>query len=261
MSHWKHILVQQDKNWAQLILNRPKVLNALNHELLTELGQAVEWVAQSKDIRALIITGSGEKAFVAGADIREFINIVTGEEAAKVARFGQNIFQQIENLDIPVIMAVNGLALGGGCELALAGDLVIATEQARFGQPEINLGIIPGYGGTQRLARAIGVSNATYYCMTGEQFSAQQAMDWGWVCRIVPSEQLQSIAIDLAQKLATQPPKAISFIKQAIHQGVHMDLSHGLQLEANLFGLVWQTKDRQEGIRAFIEKRKPNFSD
>ncbi|SFI64526.1 enoyl-CoA hydratase/isomerase family protein [Thermoflavimicrobium dichotomicum] len=259
MAQWEHILVEQGGNWVLLTLSRPKVLNALNRELLEELDEAITWVESSDDIRVVIITGAGEKAFVAGADITELREISSAIEAEQLALIGQRVFNRIENLSKPVIMAVNGFALGGGCELAMCGDIILAAENARFGQPEINLGVIPGYGGTQRLARAVGKNMAKYLCMTGDFLSAAEAKELGLVQKIFPSDLLLIEAKKLAEKIAQKAPIALNLIKKAIHQGLDADLETGLKMEAAYFGLTFQTEDRIEGMDAFLQKRQPQF--
>ncbi|MBA4495355.1 enoyl-CoA hydratase/isomerase family protein [Paenactinomyces guangxiensis] len=259
MSNWKHIRSDQGEGWVLLTLSRPKVLNALNRELLEELNEAVDWIEKTDSVRVVIITGSGEKAFVAGADISEFNEIKAASQAEQMALRGQSLFRRIENLHKPVIMAVNGYALGGGCELAMCGDIILAAENARFGQPEVNLGIIPGYGGTQRLARAVGKNMAKYLCMTGEMITAAEAQRLGLVQKIVPAPELIKEAKQLAGQLAQKAPLAIQLIKKSIHNGLDVDLGTGLQLEASYFGLSFNTEDRTEGVNAFLEKRAPRF--
>ncbi|SHE95893.1 enoyl-CoA hydratase/3-hydroxypropionyl-coenzyme A dehydratase [Seinonella peptonophila] len=259
MSKWKYVKVERGGRWVTLTLNRPQVLNALNQELLQELGEIFDWIASVMEIHVVIVRGAGEKAFAAGADIAQFVDLQTDAEARQLSRLGQNVFQQIENLHKPVIMAVNGYALGGGCELALAGDIVLAAEHARFGQPEVNLGIIPGYGGTVRLSRAIGISRALQLCMTGDPFTAQEAKEWGWVWRVLPFDQLFAEAENLAKQLSNQPAQALAQLKKTIRQGYELPLAEALELESKAFGTVWETTDRKEGISAFLEKRKPLF--
>lgn len=259
MKTYKHLLVEQTEGTVVLTLNRPKVLNALNAELLEELDQVVTWLEQEESVRAVVITGAGEKSFVAGADISELRQIETSIEAEQKALRGQAIFQKIEDLTKPVIMAINGFALGGGCELAMCGDIILASDRASFGQPEINLGVIPGYGGTQRLARAIGRNHAKYLCMTGDRISAQEAYQLGLVQKIVPANELLNEAKRLADQLAKKAPLALHFIKKAIHNGVEVDLKNGLRMEASYFGLTFHSHDRVEGMDAFLEKRHPDF--
>lgn len=259
MSDWKYLNVEFEGNTAVLTISREKVLNALNQDLLNELEEAVASVEQSEDVRALVITGAGEKAFVAGADIKELREISRPDQAEAKAKRGQALFNRIEELNIPVIMAVNGFALGGGLELALSGDIILASENAKFGQPEVNLGVIPGYGGTQRLARLIGKQAAKYLCMTGEMISAEEARRLGIVYQVFPSDQLLPKAKELAQLLAKKAPLAVRFVKKAINQGAEADLRSGLQMEAAYFGLSFATEDRVEGMDAFLEKREPLF--
>lgn len=259
MSNWSNIVVEEGEGWAMLTLSRPKVLNALNHELLKELNEAIAWVEQNEAIRVLIITGAGEKAFVAGADITELRQVESAHTAEQLSRFGQAIFSRIEQLPKPVIMAVNGYALGGGCELAMSGDVILASENARFGQPEVNLGVIPGYGGTQRLARAIGTRMAKYLCMTGEMITAVEALRVGLVQKVLPAEELLPSAKQLAQQLAQKAPFALTYIKKSIQHGMDVDLETSLRLEASYFGLSFDTEDRMEGMDAFIEKRAAQF--
>ncbi|RAL24537.1 enoyl-CoA hydratase/isomerase family protein [Thermoflavimicrobium daqui] len=259
VNQWKHIMLEQGNGWALLTLSRPKVLNALNQELLQELNEAITWVEQADDVRVLILTGAGDKAFVAGADIAELRQIDSALEAEKVALQGQALFNRIENLSKPVIMAVNGFALGGGCELSLCGDIILSSDNARFGLPEVNLGVIPGYGGTQRLARAIGKNMAKYLCMTGDFLTAAEAKELGLVQKLIPKEHLLDEAKQLAEKIAQKAPLALNLIKKAVHRGLDTDLQTGLGVEAAYFGLAFQTDDRLEGMDAFLQKRQPQF--
>lgn len=256
---WNNIVLEQGNGWALLTIQRPQVLNALNRETLEELSEAVDWVEQNEDVRCLIITGAGEKAFVAGADINELRQIESAAEAQRLAAKGQALFSKIEELDKPVIMAVNGFALGGGCELAMSGDILIASENAKFGQPEVNLGVIPGYGGTQRLARLVGKATAKYWCLTGEIISAAEAYRLGLVQKVTPPDMLLDESKRLAEVLAKKAPIAMKYIKRTINQGAETDLQSGLQLEAACFGLTFDTRDRIEGMDAFLQKRKPEF--
>ncbi len=256
---WEYVSLKIDQTWALITLARPKVLNALNQQLLGELLEAIVNVSTLPNVKALIITGEGEKAFAAGADIGELQMLENAYRAEQIANFGQMVFSSIEQLSIPVIMAVNGYALGGGCELALAGDIIIASENAMFGQPEVNLGVIPGYGGTQRLARAIGEKNAKYYILTGETFTSNEAKQLGLVQKVVPLKKLLPEAKQLAEKLANLAPIALQYAKKSIHNGLEMSLESGLKQEASYFGLSFTTADRQEGMGAFLEKRKPIF--
>jgi enoyl-CoA hydratase len=248
-----------EQSIAILTLNRPKVLNALNEQMLSEMMKAIQQINTQTEIKALVITGAGSKAFAAGADIMELRLIENAALAEKQALLGQKVFDSLENMPIPVIMAVNGFALGGGCELALAGDVLFAAETAQFGQPEINLGTIPGYGGTQRLARAIGEKNAKYYIFSGEFFTSEQALQFGLVQKIFPLDQLVVEAKRYAKKLAKLAPIALQYVKKSIHNGLEIPLEKALKLEASYFGITFQTADRIEGMDAFLEKRKPTF--
>lgn len=255
----KNIELKQEKGWALLTIQRPKVMNALNGETLEELEKALDWVEANPEIRVLVVTGAGEKAFVAGADIKELRQIPSSTEAERLAARGQDLFTRIEELPIPVIMAVNGFALGGGFELALSGDILFVSEKARFGLPEINLGVLPGYGGTQRLARLVGKPTAKYYALTGEMISAEEALRLGIAQKMTAPDQLLHEATQLAEMLAKKAPVAMGYIKRVINQGVETDLKTALRLEASYFGVVFNTEDRLEGMDAFLEKRAASF--
>ncbi|MBD1372202.1 enoyl-CoA hydratase/isomerase family protein [Hazenella sp. IB182357] len=260
MNGHKYIQFEQVDHIAVITLSRPKVLNALSRALLEELDEAITWVENSNETRALIITGAGEKAFVAGADIGELRSVPSGYEAEELALKGQAVFNRIENLAKPVIMAVNGFALGGGCELAMSGDIILAADRAKFGQPEVHLGVIPGYGGTQRLARLIGKNRAKYMCMTGEMIDAEEAYRLGLVQKVIPAAELIDEAKKLAKTLAQKAPLALRYIKKSIHTGVEVDLKTGLEMEAAFFGLTFDSEDRKEGMDAFVEKRAARFT-
>jgi enoyl-CoA hydratase len=253
------LLLERDGPVALITVNRPAVLNALSFQVLDVLRRMILDLQADSGVRAVIITGAGEKSFIAGADINELARQtpVTGSD---VARRGQALFTLIETLGKPVIAAVNGYALGGGCELALACTIRLAAETAKFGQPEINLGIIPGYGGTQRLSRLVGAGRALELMLIGAPISAAEAFRIGLVNRVLPVPELLPAAKTLAGQLAAQPPIAIRYILEATHRGLGMTLADGLALEATLFGLVTATDDMREGTRAFLEKRKPAFS-
>jgi enoyl-CoA hydratase len=251
------IVVQNDGATATITLNRPTVLNALNAELLAELSIALIELEDHPDIRAIIITGSGEKAFAAGADIGELNALSDAYEGADKARVGQEVTLQIERMRTPVIMAVNGFALGGGCELAMAGDIRIASENAKFGQPEVNLGLIPGYGGSQRTTRLVGPGMAMYLCLSGEIIDAAEALRIGLVQKVVPLAELLNEAKRLANVIASKAPLAIAACKRVINEGAHLAIADALELEALEFGKLVTTDDFQEGTSAFLEKRKP----
>ena len=244
---------------ATLTLNRPDVLNALNAELLDALSARLRQLDARDDVRAVIITGAG-KAFAAGADIGELNEIRSGVEGAAKARNGQQITLQIERTRKPVIMAINGFALGGGCELAMAGDIRIASERAKFGQPEVNLGLIPGYGGSQRTTRLCGRGMAMYLCLTGEIVDAQTALRIGLVQKVVPPDELQPEATRIAQTIASKAPLAIEACKRAVNNGANVSLPDALEFEALEFGTLVGTSDFREGTRAFLEKRQANWS-
>ena len=248
-----------DGTVATLTLNRPAVLNALNAALLTMLEEALDAFTGDPTLRAIIITGAGERAFAAGADIAELAELRGAVAGAQKARTGQRITQLIEALPVPVIAAVNGFALGGGCELAMACDLRIASENAKFGQPEVNLGIPPGYGGTQRTARLLGPGMALFMCLTGETIDAVEAHRIGLVQRVVPIADLMPEARRIANVIAAKAPLAITATKRAIREGAALPLAEGLALEALHFGAMVSTNDFHEGTRAFLEKRKPVF--
>ncbi|HEX8221862.1 MAG TPA: enoyl-CoA hydratase-related protein [Chloroflexia bacterium] len=252
--------VDEDRGIALITINRPDKLNALNHLLLNELDAALDEVTEHSRVWALVITGAGTKAFVAGADINEIATLESQEDGVEFSRFGQHVFSRIEALTIPVIMAVNGYALGGGLELAMCGDVRYASDTAQFGQPEVNLGVIPGYGGTQRLARLIGRDRAKLLIFTGERIPAEEAYRLGLVDRVLPATDLVDEALELAATLANKAPRAIALAKMAINEGISMPLTEALELEAQLFGQVVDTEDRTEGANAFKEKRQPHWT-
>lgn len=256
---YQNILVEREKNYAVITLNRPKVLNALNQALVAELDAALDELAADEGIRAVVLTGAGERAFAAGADIGEFNALPSASVAAEFSLRGQAVLNKIERLPKPVIAAINGFALGGGCELIMACDIRLAAGTARLGQPEINLGIIPGYGGTQRLARLVGKGAAKLLCLTGDHITADEALRIGLVDKVVPAADLLAEAKALAAKLASKAPVAVAAIKQAINVGIESTLADGLAFEAAQFGLVFDTEDRVEGVNAFLEKRQPTW--
>lgn len=259
MGDYKNLKIAQEGPVAVITISRSEVLNALNQETKEELSQLLQALNQDKTIRAIILTGSGEKAFCAGADIAELKSLDSKSGKAR-AIAGQKLTKQIDALDKPVIAAVNGYALGGGCELAMACDFRIASENAKFGQPEVNLGLIPGFGGTQRLPRLIGKGKAMELILTGDIIDAQVALRIGLVQHVVASEKLLETAKEIALKIASKGPIAIKLSKKAIHDGLQLNLSDGLNLEAELFAQICQTNDKAEGTAAFLEKRKPNFT-
>jgi enoyl-CoA hydratase len=243
---------------ALVTLNRPKVLNALNIRLVGELSEAMAQAKRDPSVKVVILTGAGEKAFAAGADIAELAELDT-VEAVNFARRGQRLTRDMELLGKPVIAAVNGFALGGGCEIAMACTLRIAAETARLGQPEVNLGIIPGYGGTQRLTRLVGKGCALDLILTGRMVGAQEALAMGLVNQVVPAAELMDAARKLAGTLMEKGPLALRFSMEAVHGGMEMGLDDALGWEAHLFGLSAATDDMKEGTKAFLEKRKAEF--
>ena len=252
----EHILLEESDQFLILTLNRPKALNALNQKVFEEL----EYVLTNRipDLcRGIIITGAGDKAFVAGADIKEFLSL-DNESAEKLSSNGQRIFQMIEDLPIPAIAAVNGYALGGGCELAMACHMRIVSNTAKFGQPEVNLGIIPGYGGTQRLTRLVGRTKALEWIMTGELIDANKALALGLVNVVVDQEMVLSESIKLLEKISLKAPLAIAAAIRTVNAADN-DTSSGYRMEATEFGRLADTKDFKEGSTAFIEKRKAIF--
>jgi enoyl-CoA hydratase len=244
---------------AFITLNRPKVLNALNNATFVELEAAFLAVSQDPAIRAVVVTGAGEKAFVAGADIQELAPLGAVEGHAMAAR-GQAVFDLIENCGKPVIAAINGFALGGGCELAMACTIRIASENARMGQPEVKLGILPGYGATQRLPRLVGKGAALKLLLTGDMVGAGEAFRIGLVDEVVPAEALLPRAEALARSIAVNAPLAVRGCLEAVHTGYDLPLASALALEASLFGLSCATADKAEGTRAFLEKRQAEWS-
>jgi enoyl-CoA hydratase len=252
------LLLERDGAIAVVTVNRPKVLNALDFATLDELRRTMEGLARDAAIRCIVLTGAGDKAFVAGADITELAgqSPTSGRERA---RAGQRVFDAIENLGTPVIAAINGYALGGGCELAMACTIRIAADSAVLGQPEINLGLIPGYGGTQRLARLAGTGRALELLLTGDRVSAAEAYRLGLVNRVVPAAELMVEARKLAATIAAKAPVAVRYILEAVHRGASLPLGEAQSLEAALFGLVAATDDMREGTQAFLDKRKPAF--
>ncbi len=255
------VAIERDGAVAVLTLNRPQVLNALNADLLAKLSSELKTLDADASVRAVIITGSGSKAFAAGADIGELNALRSPFQGATKARTGQAITLQIERMKKPVIMAVNGFALGGGCEIAMAGDVLIASENAKFAQPEVNLGLMPGYGGSQRTTRLVGKGMAMYMCLTGETIDAQEALRIGLVQKVVPQAQLLEEAKRIANVIAAKAPLAIEGTKRAINAGAHLSIADALELEAVEFGTLVGTNDFKEGTSAFLEKRKPNWSD
>ena len=255
---FENLVVERDGAVLIVTINRPDKLNALNRATLSELDRAMADAGADDSVRVAIVTGAGEKAFVAGADIKE-LSSLSPVEAREHARTGQAVCDRIESLGKPVIAAVNGFALGGGCELAMACTIRLAADNAKFGQPEINLGLIPGFAGSQRLPRIVGKGRALELLLTGNQIGADEAWRIGLVNRVVPAAQLLSEARTLAQTLASKAPVAVRYILDAVHGGLGMSFADAEAHEAAFFGLVYSTDDMREGTRAFLEKRKPEF--
>jgi enoyl-CoA hydratase len=254
----ENLLIERDGPVALVTINRPKVLNALSTQTMDDLRRAMLSLRHDDAVRVVILTGAGEKSFVAGADINE-LAAQTPVSGRELSLRGQHVFDLIERLGKPVIAAINGYALGGGCELALACTIRIAVDTARIGQPEINLGIIPGYGGSQRLARLVGRGPALELLLTGDQISAAEAYRIGLVNRVVTAANLMGEARKLAQALASKAPVAVRYILDAVNRGMEMPLGDAQAFEATLFGLVAATEDMREGTKAFLEKRKAEF--
>jgi enoyl-CoA hydratase len=244
---------------AHVVVNRPDKLNALNSAVIEALHLEIHAAASDPAVRALVLTGAGEKAFVAGADIGEMA-AMTPAEAQSFSRRGQALGRLIDQLGKPVIAAVPGFALGGGCELAMMCHLRVAGEKAKFGQPEVGLGLIAGFGGTQRLARLVGEGRALELLLTGDMIDAETALSWGLVNAIARERTAREEAHELAKKIASKGPQAVELSVRAVRSGLQMPLDEGLEHEAALFGVVFSTEDMREGTRAFMEKRKPDFS-
>ncbi|SKC58934.1 short-chain-enoyl-CoA hydratase [Maledivibacter halophilus] len=254
---YDNLLLKKQDNIAILSFNRPKVLNALNTDVLKELDRAIDDIEKDEEIYVLIITGEG-KAFIAGADISEMRD-KTAVEGRKFGELGSSIFRKIELMEKPVIAAVNGFALGGGCELSMSCDIRIAGEKAKFGQPEVGLGITPGFAGTQRLARLVGTAKAKELIFTADIIKAQEAKEIGLVNKVVAQEELISEALEMAKKIASNGQIAVKYSKVAINRGINCDLDTGNEIEKDLFGLCFATEDQKEGMSAFLEKRKAEF--
>jgi enoyl-CoA hydratase/carnithine racemase len=253
-----NVMYEKKDAIAYVTINRPKVLNALNTPTWKDLRTAFEDARDDATVRGVILTGSGDKAFVAGADIGELAH-ATALEAERSSRFGQDVLDLIENLGKPVIAAVNGFALGGGCETAMACTIRIAVDTAKFGQPEVSLGLVPGGGGTQRLPRLVGKGRALQLILSGEMITAEEAHRIGLVNEIVPAAQLIARAETILRNIASNGPIAIKFALEATNKGMETSQSEGLLLEASYFGLCAATEDKREGTSAFLEKRVPQF--
>ena len=254
-----YIILEKDKATAIITISREKALNALNSQVIDELSQAIDVVKADKDIRALIITGAG-RAFVAGADIG-VQSVFDVREGRQWGRRGSAVFREIELLQIPTIAAVGGFALGGGCELALSCDMIVADEKAKFGQPEVSLGITPGFSGTQRLPRRIGTAKAKEMIFTGRMIDAYEADRIGLINKIAESGKLMDEAKTLAESCIKNAPTALRYAKACIDRGMQTDIDTGIAIENELFAMCFATEDQKEGMKAFLEKRTPVFND
>jgi Enoyl-CoA hydratase/carnithine racemase len=255
---FENLILEKEDYLALLYINRPKALNALNAETLYELEAAIKDVKADPDIKVLIITGAGDKSFVAGADIT-FMLPLSPAEGRFFSDVGERVMRQIELLEKPVIAAINGFALGGGCELAMACDIRLAAENAVFAQPEVGLGVIPGFGGTQRLPRLIGEGRAKELTFTADVVNAPEAYRIGLVNHIYPLDQLMDEAKKIAKKMAAKAPLAVGYAKFAINKGLQVDIDTAMSIESDMFGMCCATEDKFEGMGAFVDKRKPQF--
>ena len=255
---FENIILKKDDRIAHLIINRPKALNALNQDTLLEIKAALEDVRDDEDTDVLIVSGAGGKAFIAGADITFMLDI-SALEGREFGLLGQGVMRLMESMEKPVIAAVDGFCLGGGCELAMACDFRICSEKSKFGQPEVGLGVTPGFGGTQRLPRIVGTGIAKQLLYTGDVIDAEEAMRIGLVNYTVPAEELMDNVEKLAKKISSRGQKAVRFCKVAVNEGMQTDIDRSMTVEADLFGLCFATHDQKEGMKAFVEKRKAQF--
>jgi enoyl-CoA hydratase len=255
---YQNVIFETKDDIGLLTINRPKKLNALNRATMDEIRDVLDKVKADQNLKVFIMTGSGDKAFVAGADVTEFVDLKI-REGFDFSRKGHQIFSAIESMGIPTIAAVNGLALGGGCELAMACTFRILSENARFGLPELGLGVIPGYGGTQRLARMIGKSRALWLMLTGETLGAEEALRIGWANKVVKPESLMDETFKVAETICAKGPFAIKCALIAVNHGTETDLETGLVIESAMTGMVLASEDKKEGVSSFLEKRKPVF--
>ncbi|UXZ09635.1 crotonase [Clostridium perfringens] len=255
------MIFNESNGIAEVIINRPKALNALNNQTITELGEVINEISKRKDIKTVIITGAGERLFVAGADIVEMKDL-NSMEARDFSRLAQKVFSDIENMPQIVIAAVNGYALGGGCELSMACDIRLASKKAKFGQPEVNLGILPGFAGTQRLPRLVGKGIAKELIFSTDMIDAEEAHRIGLANKVYESEELMDKARELANKIMSKSPVGVRLAKAAINNGLNMDTESAYNnYEADLFALCFSTEDQLEGMNAFVDKRKADFKD
>lgn len=255
---FQNLLYEKEDGVALITINRPKALNALNIDTLLEIKTAVEKAAADDEVMVLMVTGAGEKSFVAGADITYMMNI-NALQGREFGMLGQEVFRLIEALPKPVIAAINGFALGGGLELAMACDFRVCSENSRFGQPEVGLGVTPGFGGTQRLPRLVGSGMAKELLFTGDTIDAFEALRIGLVNHVVAADQLLTYVQNMARKICFRGQIAVRFCKVAVNEGMQTDIDRAMSIEADLFGLCFASEDQKEGMRAFVEKRKANF--
>ena len=255
---YKYLLLEKEDGIGILYINRPEAMNALNTGVLEEIIEAAGEISRDDEIQVLIITGAGDKSFVAGADIKEMHGL-TAVEGREFGYTGQAAFRAIEKLEKPVIAAVNGFALGGGCELAMAADIRLASDKAKFGQPEVGLGITPGFGGTQRLPRLVGEGRAMELILTANTINAEEAYRIGLVNHIYPAENLLDEARKMARKIMSNAPLAVKYSKSAINKGLQTDIDTGMAIEADLFGICFSTEDQKAGMGAFLNKEKASF--
>jgi len=253
---YKTIRTEEKGKMRFLILNRPEALNALNNEVFSDMSTFFDFLEEDKEAGILIITGEG-KAFAAGADIAQ-MSEMSQEEAFLFSQTGQGVFDRIEALPVPVIAAINGYALGGGCELAMSCDFRVMSRKTRLGQPEVNLGLIPGFAGTQRLSRLAGLGNALYYLMSAKQISAEEALRIGLVQEVTEPEELMNRVTELAEEIVSKGPSAIRKIKSVVREGINLDFHEGSVLESRHFSTLFENEGK-EGMKAFLEKRKPNW--
>ena len=257
MASYETLLVERRGRVAVITINRPSKLNALNIQTRAEGAAALDELREDESVRVVVITGAGEKAFVAGADIGEFEGRTAVSQRDEMT--ARSLFTAVDTFPKPVIAMINGFCLGGGCELALSCDIRVASETARFGQPEINLGIIPGGGGTQRLTRLVGEGKAMELILTGDMIDAQHAYNLGLVNLVVPAADLQAKTLEMANRIAEKSPVALRMAKEAVKTAARANLDEGLRREVDLFALTFSSEDKDEGVRAFLEKRKPDF--
>jgi enoyl-CoA hydratase len=255
---YKNLILEKEDDLAIVKINRPPV-NALNSEVVTEIHQMFDELEKDEDVKVIILTGEG-KAFVAGADISEMVDF-DPSGGAEFSKKGQAAFDKIENTAKPVIAAINGFALGGGCEIAMACDIRLAVQGAKLGQPEVNLGVIPGFAGTQRLPRLVGKGKAKELIFTGNMITAEEAQEIGLVNQVLTADELMNTAREMAKTIASKGPAAVRAAKHAINEGVNYELSKGLEIENQAFARLFETEDQKEGMKAFLEKRKPEWKD